>query len=197
MMITTKNALVTRDLDFLQSMAERNLISVAISITSLDQSLTKILEPRTSAPTARLRAVRELSQAGVPVMVMVAPVIPGLNDDEMPAILDAVAEQGARTASYTMLRLPLTVRPIFLDWVDRFVPTKKQRIENAIRAVRGGELNSAQFGERMRGTGVMADQFSALFKILLKKHQLDQPMPPLDRSQFTPPADKHGQLRLF
>lgn len=197
MMITTKNALVTRDLDILQPMAQRNLISVAISITSLDQSLTKILEPRTSAPAARLRAVRELSQAGVPVMVMVAPIIPGLNDDQMPAILEAIAEHGAIAASYTMLRLPSTVRPIFLDWVDRFVPAKKQRIENAIRAVRGGELNSAQFGERMRGTGVMADQLSALFKILLKKHRLDRPMPPLDRSQFAPPADKNGQLRLF
>ncbi len=197
MMITTKNALVTRDLDIIAPMAERNLISVAISITSLDQSLTKILEPRSSAPLARLRAVQELSQAGVPVIVMTAPIIPGLNDDEMPAILAAAAEHGARTAYYTMLRLPLTVRPIFLDWVERFVPNKKQRIENAIRSVRDGELNSAQFGQRMRGTGVMADQLAALFKILRKKHGLDQPSPKLDRSQFMPPANKHGQLRLF
>ncbi len=197
MMITTKNALVARDIDILQSMAQRNLISVAISITSLDQSLTKILEPRTSAPAARLRAVRELSQAGVPVMVMVAPIIPGLNDDEMPAILAAAAEHGARTASYTMLRLPSTVRPIFLDWVERFMPTKKQRIENAIRAVRDGGLNSSEFGQRMRGTGLMADNLSALFAILKKKHRLDQSLPALDRSQFQPPADKHGQLRLF
>lgn len=197
MMITTKNALVTRDLDILKPMAERNLISVAISITSLDQSLTKILEPRTSAPVARLRAVRELSDAGVPVMVMVAPIIPGLNDDEMPAILSAASEHGARSVSYTMLRLPTTVRPIFLDWVDRFVPNKKQRIENAIRSVRGGQLNSADFGERMRGTGVMADQLSHLFKILKKKCNLDRPMPMLDRSQFRPPADRGGQMRLF
>lgn len=197
MMITTKNSLVTRDLDILQPMAERNLVSVAISITSLDQSLTKILEPRTSAPVARLRAVRELSQAGVPVMVMVAPLIPGLNDDEMPAILQAAADHGACSASYTMLRLPTSVRPIFLDWVARFVPTRQQRIENAIRAVRDGQLNSAEFGDRMRGTGLMADQWSALFKMLKKKHHLDSPMPELDRLQFRPPADKHGQLRLF
>lgn len=197
MMITTKNALVTRDLDILQPMARRNLISVAISITSLDQSLTRILEPRTSAPLARLRAVRELSSAGVPVMVMVAPLIPGLNDDEMPAILQAAAEHGARSASYTMLRLPTSVRPVFLDWVQRFVPNKQQRIENAIRSVRGGELNSGQFGERMRGTGAMADQWSSLFKMLKKKHKLDAPMPMLDRDQFSPPADEHGQLRLF
>ena len=197
MMITTKNALVARDLDILQPMAERRLISVAISITSLDQSLTKILEPRTSAPTARLRAVRELSEAGVPVMVMVAPIIPGLNDDEMPAILEAAAAHGAQSASYTMLRLPTSVRPIFLDWVDRFIPAKKQRIENAIRAVRDGQLNTAEFGARMRGTGIMADQLSALFKILKKKHNLDRPSPVLDRTQFVPPVDKHGQLRLF
>ncbi len=197
MMITTKNALVTRDLDILQSMAQRNLISVAISITSLDQSLTRVLEPRTSAPLARLRAVKELSQAGVPVMVMVAPIVPGLNDDEMPAILEAAAQHGARSASYTMLRLPLTVRPIFLDWVEQFAPGKKQRIENAIRSVRDGQLNSAQFGQRMRGTGIMAEQLSALFKILLKKHNLHQPMPTLDRTQFIPTTDKHGQMRLF
>jgi DNA repair photolyase len=197
MMITTKNALVARDLDILAPMAQRQLISVAISITSLDQSLTKILEPRTSAPTARLRAVRELADAGVPVVVMVAPIIPGLNDDEMPAILQAAAQHGAHTAYYTMLRLPTTVRPIFLDWVERFVPAKQQRIENAIRSVRDGQLNSAEWGNRMRGTGVMADQLSSLFKILKKKHGLDRPSPKLDRTQFQPPADKHGQLRLF
>ena len=96
-----------------------------------------------------------------------------------------------------MLRLPTTVKPIFLDWVDQFAPTKKQRIENAIRSVRGGELNSAQFGERMRGTGAMADQLSALFQILKKKHGLDRPIPKLDSTQFVPPVDKHGQMRLF
>ncbi len=195
--IVTKNALVTRDIDLLSQMAQCNLIHVALSITSLDQSLTKVLEPRTSAPAARLRAVAELSSAGIPVTVMVAPLIPGLTDDEMPAILMEAAEAGAKAANYTMLRLPLTVKPIFLDWLETHMPTKMQRVENLIRSVRQGALNSSEFGSRMRGTGLMADQISQLFKILQKKYKLDVPLTPLDTTQFRRPADKGGQMMLF
>ncbi|GIW93537.1 MAG: radical SAM protein [Pirellulaceae bacterium] len=156
--IVTKNALVTRDLDLLVPMAQENLVNVSISITSLDQSLTRDLEPRTSSPQARLRAIEQLSSAGVPVSVMVAPVIPGLNDTEIPAILRAAAEAGARGAGYVLLRLPLAVASVFLEWLDRFRPELRQRVENRVRETRGGKLNSATFGERMRGTGHLAEQ---------------------------------------
>jgi DNA repair photolyase len=195
--IVTKNALVTRDLDILQPMAELRLVAVAVSITSLDQGLTRVLEPRTSAPAARLRAVAELSAAGVPVMVMMSPLIPGLTDDEMAAILAAAAEHGATSAAFTMLRLPLAVRPIFLDWLEQHAPGKKQRVENLLRSIRGGNLNDAQFGTRMSGTGIMADQIGSLFAMLKKKYHLDRPMPKLDTSLFQPPAEPNGQMRLF
>jgi DNA repair photolyase len=195
--IITKNALVLRDLDLLGEMAALNLVMVALSITSLDQSLTRVLEPRTSAPAARLRAVSELTAAGVPVLVMMAPLIPGLTDDEMSAILEAAAAHGAVSAAYTMLRLPLTVRPVFLDWLEQHAPTKKQRVENLLRWIRDGGLNDAQFGVRMRGTGVMADQIDQLFGMLKKKFKLDRSIPPLDTSAFRPPTEPGGQMRLF
>lgn len=195
--IVTKNALVTRDVDILGEMASMKLVSVALSITSLDQALTRLLEPRTSAPAARLRAVSELSKAGVPVTVLMAPLIPGLTDDEMGAILAAAAEHGATGAGYTMLRLPLTVKPIFMDWLEQNAPLKKQRVENAIRAVRQGGLNDAEFGVRMSGSGIMADQIQSLFGMLKKKYKLDQRRPPLDCSLFEPPEAPSGQMRLF
>jgi len=195
--IVTKNALVTRDLDILKPMAEMRLVAVAVSITSLDQALTRVLEPRTSAPAARLRAIAELSAAGVPVMVLMAPLIPGLTDDEMAAILEAAADHGATSAAYTMLRLPLAVRPIFLDWLEQHAPAKKQRVENLLRSIRGGDLNDAQFGRRMSGTGIMAEQISSLFRMLKKKHNLDRPLPELDTSLFRPPTEPNGQMRLF
>ena len=130
-------------------------------------------------------------------MVMMSPLIPGLTDDEMSAILAAAAEHGAMSAAYTMLRLPLTVRPIFLDWLEQHAPAKKQRIENLLRSIRGGNLNDAQFGTRMSGTGIMADQISTLFAMLKKKHGLDRRLPELDTSLFQPPADANGQMRLF
>ena len=195
--LITKNALILRDLDILSEMAKLHLLEVAISITSLDQSLTRLLEPRTSAPLARLRAVSELSAAGVPVTVMMAPLIPGLTDDEMAAILEAAADNGARSAMYTMVRLPLTVRPIFLDWLAQHAATKKQRIEGLLRWVRDGQLNDTQFGSRLRGTGLMADQIDQLFRMLKKKFGLDRGSPPLDTSQFVPPTKPGGQMLLF
>jgi DNA repair photolyase len=140
--------------------------------------------------------VAELSAAGIPVTVMFSPLIPGLNDQEMAAVLDAARENGARSASYTMLRLSLTVRPIFIDWLEQNMPSKKGRIEAMIRSLRDGQMNDAQFGARMRGTGVMADQISQLFKIMKKKYRLDQPAPPLDCSLFEPPSTS-GQMWLF
>jgi DNA repair photolyase len=193
----TKNARIVRDLDLLRELAARRLAQVAISITTLDESLARTMEPRTSRPAARLRAIRELSAAGVPVRAMLAPLIPGLNDHEVPALMQAVREAGARAAEYTMLRLPLAVAPVFRDWLTRTHPTHAARIEGLIRGTRSGKLYSAKFGERMRGTGLIAEQIERTFRVFARKHGLDQPLPELDSSQFVPPADRAGQRRLF
>lgn len=195
--IITKNALILRDLDVLREMATRRLVHAAISITTLDEALARNMEPRTSPPAARLRAIRELSLAGVPVRAMLAPVIPGLNDHEIPALLQAVAAAGAQAAGYVLLRLPLTVAPVFREWLARAHPSRAARIENLVRATRQGQWNSAQFGVRMRGAGPIAQQIEQSFRIFSKKHRLDQPLPELDIAQFLPPTDLAGQKRLF
>lgn len=195
--IVTKNALVTSDLDLLAQLAEKSLVHVHISLTTLDAELARTMEPRTATPAARLRAIRELSAAGVPTGVMTAPIIPGLNDQEIPALLAAAKEAGAWRASFTLLRLPMAVRPIFEQWVTRAYPDKAQRILALIRETRGGKMNDAKFGSRMRGEGNYADGIRNTFQIFRKKHGLDRPLPPLDHSQFTPPQPVSGQLRLF
>jgi DNA repair photolyase len=195
--IVTKNALVVRDLDLLAEMARFNGAHVSISLTTLDASLARSLEPRTSAPQARLRAIRELAAAGVPVRVMTAPVIPGLNDSELPALLEAAAAAGAQNATFTVLRLPLSVKPVFLEWLDRVAPLKRDRIVSLIQAVRGGEMNSSNFGERMRGTGQMAEQIKQTFKLFARKQGLDRPLKELSTEHFVRPVPTGGQLRLF
>jgi DNA repair photolyase len=195
--IITKNAMVARDLDLLAPMAERRLIDVSISITTLDQELSQTLEPRTSTPAAKLRAIRALTAAGVPVRVMAAPLIPGLNDSQLAGILEAAKEAGASTAGYTLLRLPLTVAPVFQEWLQRTHPSHQERIENLIRSTREGELYSAKFGERMRGTGVLAEQIRQTFQVFRRKFGFSESRPPLDYSQFECPKPKKGQLRLF
>jgi DNA repair photolyase len=195
--IVTKNALVTRDLDLLREMARRKLVQVSVSVTSLDAALARTLEPRTSSPAARLRAIGELNDAGVPVRVMAAPVIPGLNDNEIPQILAAAKQAGARSAAYVLLRLPLAVRPVFLDWLQRHEPTKAPRVESSIRSTRAGKLNDSHFGSRMRGAGALAEQIKQSFKVFARKHGLHEPLPDLDASQFRPPQTRDGQLRLF
>ena len=186
--IITKNALVTRDTDLLGPMAADNLARVAISLTSLDQSLTRVLEPRTSSPAARLRAIRELSDSGISVTVMVAPVIAGLNDSEIPAILAAAKEHGASFAGFILLRLPLTVRPIFLDWLSRHVPTKRERIESLIRGTRDGGYNQTEFGQRLRGSGDYADHLSRTFKLFAQRYGLNGRPSALDVSKFFRPT---------
>jgi len=195
--IVTKNSLVLRDLDLLREMSALNIIHVAVSVTSLDRELAHTMEPRTSPPAERLRAIRELSQAGIPVNVMVAPVVPGLTDSEMPEILRAAKEAGARTAGYIMLRLPLNVLPVFLDWLERNYPLKQKRVESHIRSTRGGRMNDPNFGSRMRGQGIMADQIEHLFDVFTKKYGLDGSLPELDCSRFQPPRSASGQLRMF
>lgn len=195
--IVTKNALVVRDLDLLATMAQRSLINVSLSITTLDPELAREMEPRTSIPAARLRAIRELSVAGVPTKVMVSPIIAGLNDHEIPAILQAAKEAGAQSASYIMLRLPLTVEPVFLEWLERTQPTRKERVLSRIRQTRDGKLNSAAFGTRIRGTGEIAEQIGNLFQVFARKHGLDERLPALDFTQFRPPTTGKGQQWLF
>jgi DNA repair photolyase len=195
--IVTKNALVLRDLDLLGPMAQQHLIHVSVSVTTLDSGLARTMEPRTSPPAERLRAIHELNRAGVPVRVMVAPVIPGLTDSEMPEILRTAHESGAQAAGYIMLRLPWNVQPVFEDWLERSVPLKRQRIESHIRSVRGGRWNDPQFGSRMRGQGLIADQIRHMFDVFTRKYELDGKLPQLDCTQFRPPLAASGQLTLF
>ncbi len=195
--IVTKNALVARDLDLLADLAARRLVHVNMSITTLDAGLARAMEPRTSTPAARLRAVAALRQAGVPVRVMVAPIIPGLNDVEIPAILRAASEAGAMNAAYTMLRLPLSVKPVFLEWLERTQALSQAKVEGLIRAVRGGELYNSAFGQRMRGTGPIAEQIGQMFQVFKKRFGLEGPLPAYDVSQFRPPRASSGQMRLF
>jgi DNA repair photolyase len=196
-MIVTKNALVLRDLDLLRPLAERGLVQVGLSVTSLDGGLSRSLEPRTSSPPARLRAVRGLRSAGVPVSVMVSPVIAGLNDHEIASILQAASQAGAMSAQYTLLRLPLAVAPIFLAWLDEHRPAARARIESLIRSTRSGQLNDPCFGSRMRGEASYAANIRSAFKVFARKFNLHKPLPPLDTSRFRPPRGTDGQGRLF
>lgn len=195
--IITKNALVARDIDLLAQLASFQCAQVNISLTTLDAKLGRRLEPRTSSPEARLRAIRDLSAAGIPVRVMTSPVIPGLNDSELPSLLEAAAKAGASHAVFTMLRLPLAVKPVFLEWLEREEPLKFDRVVGLIQSVRGGELNSSKFGERMRGTGPIADQIKQTFRLFARKHGLSNPLPALSTAQFLRPQPASGQLRLF
>jgi len=195
--IITKNALVTRDLDILADMAQRNLVHVHVSVTTLEQPLANMMEPRTSRPAARLEAIRRLRQAGVPVGVMVAPIIPGLNDHEIPAILAASAEAGAQHASYVLLRLPLAVRPVFMDWLVAHRPDAVERVEARIRATRGGAMYQSGFGERQRGRGKYAEQIKQTFDVFRAKHGLNGKLPPLDTTLFERPQRNDGQMTLF
>jgi DNA repair photolyase len=195
--LITKSALILRDIDLLAPMAAQHLVHVNISVTTLDAALARSMEPRTSSPAGRFRAIRLLSEAGIPVRVLIAPVIPGLNDAEIPAILAAAKEAGARSAGYIILRLPLAVAPVFLEWLERTRGEMKSRIEGRIREVRGGRLNVSQFGQRMTGTGPIANQIRQMFGLFSRRLGLDGGLPPYNCSRFHPPADSSGQGRLF
>ena len=163
--IITKNRLVTRDIDLLAALARHQAAAVWLSITTLDVELRKVMEPRTAPPTARLEAIRELAQAGIPVGVNVAPIVPGLTDPELPAILQAAAEAGATAAGYTVVRLPYAVAPLFEKWLATHFPDRKGAVLNRLRSLRGGKLNDPQWGTRMRGEGIFADQIGQLFEV--------------------------------
>jgi DNA repair photolyase len=188
--LITKNHLVTRDIDIFKELAEFGCVSIYISITTLDADLGGTLEPRTSRPLARLKTIEELAKAGIPVGVNVAPVIPGLTDHEMPKILKAAKEAGASSAGMTPLRLPGSVLPIFEEWLEQHRPERKAKVLSLIRSLRGGKLNDANFGSRMRGEGAIAENLQQMFQLYKKKFGLDQKRLKLTAENFVRPGDQ-------
>jgi DNA repair photolyase len=193
--LVTKNALVTRDADVFQELARWRAVRVFVTLTTLDPDLARRLEPRASAPAARLAAIEALAKAGVPVGVMTAPMILGLNDHELPKLLEAAAGAGARHAAYIPLRLPHELGTLFADWLERNYPDRKAKVLSQIRAIRGGRLNDPDFGSRMRGTGVFAEHLAALFAVTVRRLGLNAERLPADTSHFRRPLG--GQLRLL
>ena len=195
--IVTKSALVVRDIDILARMAERNLAKVALSVTTLDARLARAMEPRASTPARRLDAIKQLAQAGIPATVMVAPVIPALNDAEIEKILDAAAHAGAREASYVLLRLPLEVRDLFREWLMANYPDRYRHVFTLIRDMRGGRDYDAKWGTRMKGTGPMAWMIGRRFEIACEKLALNKRRSKLTTDHFARPKGAGQQLNLF
>lgn len=195
--IVTKSSLVLRDIDILQQMAEKGLVKVALSVTTLDRKLARTMEPRASTPPRRLEAIRSLSEAGVPVAVMASPIIPGLNDHEIERILDSAKAAGACTASYILLRLPLEVSPLFRDWLLRHYPDRYRHVMSLIRSMRGGKDYDAEFTKRMKGGGPYAWQLARRFEMASKRLGLDSKWRALRSDLFTPPMGTGVQLNLL
>lgn len=197
--VTKGAALIERDLDLLAPMAERGLLLVAISLTTLDAALKRTLEPRAASPQARLRAMRRLSEAGIPVVVMTSPLIPMINDAELEAMLEAAADAGAIGANYVMLRLPYEVAPLFRDWLQQHYPQRAAHVMSLVQQMRGGRDYQGGFGRRMRGEGNYAELLRQRFRLACRRHGLNgerwQSLK-LDASQFRKPA-RDGQMTLF
>jgi DNA repair photolyase len=195
--LVTKSSLVERDLDLIAEAAKEQLASVSISITTLDAALARILEPRAASPQRRLRTVRTLAAAGVPVRVNLAPIIPFINEPEIERILQAAADAGARQAHYTVVRLPWEVSPLFVEWLQTHFPDRAQRVMNRIRDMRGGRNYDAQFGQRMTGTGPWAGLIEQRFARAVQRYRLNDDLPPLRCDLFVPPRVQAPQLDLF
>jgi DNA repair photolyase len=193
--IITKNELVIRDVDLLSELARHQAALVFISVTSLDGGLARDLEPRASQPARRLAAIESLAGAGIPVGVLVAPVIPGLTDHEMPAILEAASRAGASAAGYVPLRLPYGVSALFEEWLTLHAPLQKEKILGRIRELRGGALNDPRFGSRMHGHGPYADHLAKLFEVSCRKFGLNSQKPKLTAEAFRRPGPQ--QMGLF
>jgi len=197
--LITKSALIIRDIDLLGALASHDAVHVVVSLTTLDPELARRMEPRAATPERRLAAIATLSAAGIAVGVNVAPVIPGLNDSEIPAILAHAAAAGARTADWLLVRLPCPVDQLFTDWLERNYPERRSRVLGRIRECRGGRLSDARFGHRHRGEGPYAAQIAALFRTAARRAGLDQSLPPLSAAAFWRPAVPPAiadQLRL-
>ncbi|MGB3487319.1 MAG: PA0069 family radical SAM protein [Xanthobacteraceae bacterium] len=195
--IVTKSALVMRDIDILSRMAQRNLVKVALSVTSLDPKLARTMEPRASTPPKRLEALRQLSAAGIPTTVMVAPVIPALNDSEIERILDSAAHAGVREASYVLLRLPLEVRDLFREWLMAHYPDRYRHVFTLIREMRGGRDYDSQWGTRMKGTGPIAWMIGRRFEMACERLGLNKRRSKLTTDHFARPPRTGQQLSLF
>jgi DNA repair photolyase len=197
-MIITKNHLVTRDIDVLSELASHRAVAVNLSITTLDEKLQRVMEPRTSIPQRRLAAVEKVAAAGIPVGIMVAPIVPGITDEEVGSILAAARDAGAQWAGYVMLRLPHAVAPLFEDWLTHHFPDRKEKVLNRVRGMRGGKLYDSAWGSRGRGTGPFAEQIAALFYAARRKagYADDAHRGALSTAAFRRP-EPGGQLRLL
>jgi DNA repair photolyase len=193
--IVTKSRLVARDADLLAELAAHDAAVVNVSVTTLDPELHRAMEPRAASPRQRLAAVEALARAGVPVGVMVAPIVPGLNDHEIPRILAAAADAGAGFAGRIVLRLPHGLKDLFEAWLERHYPARKAKVLNRVRSLRAGRLNDARFGSRMRGEGIWAEQIARSFELAARRHGLDRPRPTLSAAAFRRPGG--AQLDLF
>ncbi len=193
--IITKNALILRDLDILKPMAEQNLVSVSLSIPTIDEDIRRKMEPRTSSVKNKLKAIEVLSQNKIPINVMVAPVIPALTSDESLNILKTVSEAGALSFGYTLIRLNDTVEPVFVKWIETFYPDRAQKVLNLIRSMRGGKLGEKRYFERYQGQGNIAEMIHKTFEIGRRKFFSDKIFPKLSTENFT--GTKDQQLRLF
>ncbi len=194
--IVTKSASVVRDIDILQRLAQRGLVRVCMSVTTLDSSLARRMEPRASSPALRLRAISALTEAGIPTGVLAAPMIPGLNDAELESILESAHRAGARSAGYVLLRLPLELREMFAAWLEQHVPDRARRVLSLIRETRSGALNDSRFHDRFKGTGPYAGMLHQRFERMRRKLQLTE-RTPLDATQFRAPSAPQRQLALF
>jgi DNA repair photolyase len=196
--IVTKGALIQRDIELLADMARRRLATVAISVTTLDRTLARQMEPRAATPERRLETIRALSEAEIPVSVLAAPMIPGLNDHELEAVLEAARAHGARTAGYVLLRLPLEIKDLFTEWLEANVPLRARHVLNLIRDTRAGKLNSSQWGDRMRGGGPYADLLAQRFRLAAQRLGFERrDSGRLDITRFRPPPRKGDQLSLL
>jgi DNA repair photolyase len=194
-MIVTKNQLVARDADLLKQLAQHKAAAVFLSITTLNADLARVMEPRTSTPQNRLAAIETLARDGVPVGVLVAPVIPGLTDHEMPSIIKSAVDAGAHYASYVVVRLPFAVKDLFQNWLEQHFPDRKKKVLSHILDIRGGKLNDPNFGSRMRGSGVYSQQIKSMFTLARRKAGIESNHPELSTASFKLPA--RPQLSLF
>lgn len=191
--LITKNSLILRDIDILQDLAANNLVHVYISVTTLDENLRLMMEPRTVTGKKRLQVVEKLSEAGIPVGVMVAPIIPGLNNSEIPAIVKAAADSGATGTGYTIVRLNGSVKDLFQDWLDKNLPERAAKVWNQVAEVHGGNVNDSQWGRRMTGSGILAESIANLFITSRKKYMSGRSFPEFDLTKFR----KQGNYNLF
>ncbi len=195
--IITKNALIARDLDLLSAMAQRNLVRATVSVTTLDRKLCRAMEPRAATPERRIDTLRRLAEAGVPVSVGVAPIIPGLNDHEIESIVERAAAVGVRGAHFTVLRLPLEIKDLFREWLEAERPERAGRVMSLVRQMRGGKDYDAEWGKRMKGEGPIAELIAARFKVVCARLGLNLERRQMDAGQFRIPPKPGDQMDLF